>query len=145
TTILSMIQAHADNKAVMKMAVSIDWSFIEEGSEAIRDDEELALDAVGTCSQAMECLGPKARDNKKVVLKALEKDGMAPDTFVTYVSSRLQQDSQVALALIKESKGDEVLQDLPYFQDNAEVVYAAIQVNPSNRQYASERLQEIFK
>lgn len=105
------------------------------------DDREIMFLLVALNGSYLESASKRLRDDKELVLKALENDTYNAIN-VKEIGETLKKDRDVALALVK-ANGSQLF-FMPDWQDDEEIVREAVSRVPVVVKVASSRLQKIL-
>ena len=133
--------AARDDRALVAFAVGLDPDCLEDASESLRNDKEIVLLAVchdtGDRSAVLKWASSSLRNDRDVVLAGLaNEDG--GHTCLEYVSEELRKDKELVLFAMRQGGW---LQFVPFFQNDRDVVLAAVRSCGVSLEFASEALQ----
>lgn len=129
--------SHDDMVAVAKQIVGRTPDALKHLSSGLKDNKEVVLAAVNKDGCSLRFASLKLRDNKEVVLAAVEQSGMA----ISYVSDRFRSDKQILLIALKTD--DSALSSAPTrLKNNLKFMLEAVAVNRVCLSYASSELRD---
>ena len=112
-----------DNVQIVKEAVKDDAFFLEFASDRLRDDEDvalLAIDSDANCTEAMQFVSDRLKNNREFVLKVVSMIG-----FVEYVPEEYRNDEEIVMAAVRKD-GQSICFAGEQFRDNKEIVREAL-------------------
>jgi len=152
----------SDKKALLKAIKEGGWMLFTDASYELKNDKEVALEAVKGHGGNLSEVGSKLKNDKQLVLEAV----MAQGTALQYASPELRNDRDVVLAAVEHSgyalsfagedlRGDKdivlvavknhpaALEDASdSLKDDKEIVMEALKHTGEALYYASERLKD---
>lgn len=111
---------------------------LEFASDELRDDKEVVLEAVEKDGCSLRLASERLKDDKEFLMSLVKKNGFS----LYYASDRLKDDKEVVLEAIKS--GFSLYYASDRMKDDEEVVIEAVKKDCHSLRYASERLQKKF-
>lgn len=135
---LKNLSAYQDDKEVVMQAVSETGFAFQYASERLRNDKEVALEAI-SAYPVLKFLGDDLKEDPDIFLNAIKKNHFAYSMLPE--SLKDNKDIMLAMALID---GKFLKDASPRLRDNEQFILNAIKIAPWTIAYASPRLQNDF-